>query len=118
MLRSVNARRALAAAACVAAATLPVAASAAGAQDYPGGTTPTTLSGDVLSEQQTRGGVAGTDATRGAVAGNGTGTGTGTGGISLPVTGGDVAGLGIAGIVLVAGGAVLVRRARRAPSAA
>jgi LPXTG-motif cell wall-anchored protein len=39
-------------------------------------------------------------------------TQTSTGTASLPLTGGDVAGLSVIGIGLVAGGTVLVRRSR------
>jgi LPXTG-motif cell wall-anchored protein len=115
MLRNVIARRVLVTAACMTAAGLPVFASVAAAEDYPGGTTPTTVSGDVLSEQQTRGDVAGNGEVLGERATKVAGVSASRD--SLPVTGSDLAGLGIAGLVLVGGGTVLVRRTRRTPSA-
>lgn len=99
--------------------TLLLPAAAASAQEgYPGGET------EVLSENLQAptpgaagagaGGVGGAGVTAGRGAGNGAVRGSG-----LAVTGSDMAQLAGIGIVLLAGGTVLVRRSRRtAPQAA
>jgi LPXTG-motif cell wall-anchored protein len=110
-MRRVNARRAAVTLSCF--LGLLAAPAVAGAVEYPGGTTPTTVAerGDVLGENQDRGAVAGTD---GAVSPAGAVRGES----ALPVTGGDLAGLAVGGLVLIGGGAVLVRRSRRSTTAA
>ena len=78
-----------------------VPSTAAFAQAYPGGTTEER----VLSEQQDRSDeVLGTTETRGQVL---------AAEQTLPVTGGDIAGLAILGVSLVGVGTVVVRRTRR-----
>ena len=86
---------------------LGASASAAVAQDYPGGTTPP---GEVLSE---------TDDRPDEVLGTTTARPEAAAAQTLPVTGGDLAGLAVVGVSLVGLGTVVVRRSRRtAPVAA
>lgn len=106
--------------ALAAALTIPAFAGMAGvavAQEYggTGGVTQDTgdtgdaaaVLGNTLDrEVPSAAGVAGTGARVAGVSASAPGT--------MPVTGGDVVGLGIIGISLVAGGCVLVRRSRRA----
>jgi LPXTG-motif cell wall-anchored protein len=81
-------------------------ATAAVAQDYPGGTTPSS----VLSQSQDRPDeVLGTTASRPAAA---------PAQQTLPVTGGDLAGLAVVGVSLVGLGTVVVRKSRRTAAAA
>jgi LPXTG-motif cell wall-anchored protein len=78
-------------------------AAGAGAQDYPGGTDEGVLSDNL--QRDPGGAVAPASQTRGAPS-------------TLPLTGTDTLQLAGLGLVLVAGGAVLVLRSRRRPSAA
>lgn len=82
-------------------------ATGAAAQDYPGGTTDERVEGEQLDRPDE---VLGTVADRGAVAGARQDT--------LPVTGGDLAGLVVVGVSLVGVGTVIVRRNRRTETVA
>ena len=78
--------------------SLPVAAGAQTAPAYPGGNPPQVLSENLSREVPTR--VLGESITRSS------------GGDTLPVTGGDIAGLVAVGAGAIATGTVLVRRSR------
>lgn len=88
----------LAAGGAVFALSLPVAAGAQPVPPYPGGNAPRVMSENLSREVPTK--VLGESVTRSG------------GGDTLPVTGGDIAGLVVVGAGAIATGTILVRRSR------